>query len=117
MTRSHNDQAGKMVGIRAIRCKCVNDSDFFDLVAVPNGASNPKVTLWFKMAVQASHHIPVLVGKKEEHALTSQNFQEPFPEVASAYIPLARLCHMDTHGCKLRLRHVIFTERGGHVFS
>lgn len=104
-----------MVGIRAVRRKCVNDSDFFDLVAVPNRASSPKVTSWFKMAAQAPHHIPVRVGKKEENALTS--LQEPIPEVTSAYIPLARLRHMDTHGCKLRLRHVIFTGGEGHVFS
>lgn len=34
-----------MVGIRAVRCKWTNDSDFFDLVALPNRASSPKVTL------------------------------------------------------------------------
>lgn len=101
-----------MVGRRAVRCKCVNDSDFFDLVVVPNC---PKVTSWFKMAAQAPHHILVLGGKKEENALTS--LQEPIPEVASACIPLARLGHMATHGCKLRLRHVFFTGGEGHVFS
>lgn len=104
-----------MVGIRAVRCKCVNDLDFFDLVAVHNRASSPKVTSWFKMAAQDPHHIPVLVGKKEENALTS--LQQPIPEVASAYIQLARLRHMDTHDCKLRLRHIIFTGGEGHVLS
>lgn len=70
--------------------------DFFDLVALPNRTSSPKVMPWLKMAAQAPRHIPVLMGKKEEKAkrdaLTS--LPEPVPEVASAYIPLARLGYM-----------------------
>lgn len=61
------------------------------------------------------HHLPAVVGKKERvkrHALTS--LLEHIPELASAYIPLARFGHVATTGCKLRLGYVwsLFGERG-----
>lgn len=59
-------------------------------------ASRPKVTSWFKMAARAPHDLPVLSGRKEKKpkrdALTS--LLQHIPEVASAYILLAKLSHM-----------------------
>ena len=72
--------------------------------------ASPQITKWFKMAAQAPHHIAVLASKKEERPKTDAfpSLPELIPEVAYAYIPLARLGHMVTPGCKLRLGHVIF---------
>ena len=73
-----------------------SDSGAFDLVVLPSMASRLKVTSWFKMAARAPHHLPVLSGRKEKRAKRDALtfLLQHIPEVASAYIPLAKLSHM-----------------------